>query len=477
MENKRGSWGSDFGFLMAAVGSAIGLGNLWGFPYKMGSNGGFAFLVVYCVLVIVVGFALVLGELALGRKTGFGAVGAYKAMCKKHRWIGLMGVAAGFIILAFYFVLGGMVLRYVAGYFVNILGGDGFVGQGTGFFGYLLYDINSIILYSIIFIVISCAIVMGGIKGGIEKFSKVAMPALAVFLIIVIIYVASQKNAGAGYRFMFKPDWTYFRENFFTVLKTAAGQMLFSLSLGMGCMMTYGSYLPKNAHLQRNATIIPIADTAAALLAGCAVLPAVAAFAGENYGSGPGLLFHTMLQVFGNMNGVMGDLMGFLFFLLIFLAAVTSSISQMEVCNASIIDRRIEKKKAPRRPAITIFFALSAFIIGIPCAMDAMGSGGAAIKAPFEFLGLTAGSPGYQMWNSSWLNLYEFISEGILMPLGALIMSLLIGWVYKTRTVRRECEASGQRFKAGVFFSLCYKIIVPIIIGIVLCTQIIDLII
>ena len=475
MENKRGQWGSNFGFLMAAVGSAVGLGNIWGFPYKMGMSGGFAFLVVYLILAALVGVVVMLGELTLGRLTGKGTMGAYIAFSKKYAWVGFMGVFSGFLILSFYSVLGGMVMRYMIGFLLQLLGLDGFAAQGTGFFGFMLYDYGGILFFYALFMVITMLIVMGGIEKGIESFSSVAMPALFAILLFVIIYVAVQPGAADGYAFMFKPDFSVFSNpdiGFFGVLKTAAGQMFFSLSLGMGCMITYGSYLSKNENLQKNAMIIPIADTIIAVMAGMAVMPACAAF-GVDYSRGPGLLFVSMQTVFENM-GSFGNFVGFMFYFLVFIAAITSSISLLEVCTTYQIDRNIAKGKDPNRKKVSCVYAIIIFIIGLPVALDALGSGGAAVMAPFEILGIEAGGPGFAMWNDCWLDLYDMIAEGVLMPLGALVMSILIGWVWKTKTIKDECELTGVKFWGYNYFNVCFKFIVPVVMVIVLYAQILD---
>lgn len=472
MENKRGTWGSNFGFLMAAVGSAVGLGNIWGFPYKMGKNGGFAFLLVYLILVVLVGIVVMLGELALGRKAGRGPVGTYMYFAKKHAWVGFMGVISGFLILAFYSVLGGMVMRYMVGFLLQILGLDGFAGQGMGFFGFLLYDTGGIIFFFALFMALNIIIVMGGIKGGIEKFATVAMPSLVAILVFVIVYVAFQPGAAAGYAFIFKPDFTPLADDFIGVLKTAAGQMFFSLSLGMGCMITYGSYLDKKEDLQKNSLIIPAADTLMAIMAGMAVMPACAAF-GIDFGRGPGLLFVSMQQVFTDM-GNFGNMMGFLFYFLVFIAALTSSISLLEVCTTYQIDRNLDKGKEPNRKKVTVIYAIVIFIIGLPVALDALGSTGAAIKAPFELLGYELGGAGYATWNDCWLDLYDMLSEGVMMPLGALLMSVLIGWSFKTKTIVDECEAGGVKFWGYKFFDISFKFIVPVIMAFVLFGQLQD---
>lgn len=475
MQEKRGQWGSNFGFLMAAIGSAVGLGNIWGFPYKMGKSGGFAFLVIYLALVVLVGVVVMLGELTLGRKTGKGTMGAYLSFSKKYAWVGFMGVFSGFLILSFYSVLGGMVMRYMIGFLLQLLGLDGFAAQGTGFFGFMLYDFGGVLFFYALFMIITVWIVMGGIEKGIEKFSSVAMPALFFIMLFVIIYVAVQPGSGAGYAFMFKPDFSVFSNpeiGFFGVLKAAAGQMFFSLSLGMGCMITYGSYLGKNEDLQKNSLIIPIADTLIAVMAGMAVMPACAAF-GVDYARGPGLLFVSMQTVFDNM-GSFGNFVGFMFYFLVFIAAVTSSISLLEVCTTFQIDQNIAKGKDPNRKKVTCIYAVIIFVIGLPVALDALGSGGAAVKAPFEMLGLTPDSPGFAMWNDCWLDLYDMIAEGVLMPLGAMVMSILIGWVWKINIIKDECELNSNKFRAAGYFNFCFKYVVPVVMVIVLYAQILD---
>lgn len=468
MENKREQWGSNFGFLMAAVGSAVGLGNIWGFPYKMGANGGGVFLFIYLLLVVFVGFAVMLGELALGRKEGRGSVGAYRALSKKYTWIGYMGVASGFLILAFYCVLGGMVFKYMCSFFLEIFSpGAGFGGMGGGeAFGALIINPVPMILYYAIFMLITIVIVMGGISGGIEKFSKIAMPALAVMLLIVIIRSVTLPHAGDGIKFMFGFNPAVFQEKgFLSILKTAAGQMFFSLSLGMGNMITYGSYLAKKENLEKNSLFIPVADTLMALMAGLAVMPAVGAFKaagipGIDYGGGPGLLFVTLHEVFQQgMGGFIGNLFGFLFYLLVVIAAITSSISLLEVCTTFIIDKNIDKGKAPNRKMISFVMGAIIFVIGLPVALDGLGSGTAGGAV------LNAGPLG------SYLDFYDMLSEGLMMPLGALFMSIIIGWLLKTVTVKNEVELEGNKMKGYSFWNICFKYIVPIAMVIVLIGQ------
>ena len=471
--NNRGQWGSNFGFLMASIGAAIGLGNLWAFPYKMGKGGGFAFLILYLILVALTGVALMLGEFAIGRKTGLGAGSAYRALGKKYGFIGTIAAFCPFVIMGFYCVLGGMVMRYCWGFLLQLLGRDGFAGQGADYFGTLLYDGKTNILFYGIFLLIAMVVVMGGVQGGIERFSKAVMPALAVILVVIIVFVAIQPGAQEGYAFIFKPDLSLFTspKSFFSVLKTASGQMFFSLSVAMGINITFGSYLDKKKDLQKNAVIVPLADTLFALLAGMMIMPACAAY-GVDYGGGPGLLFASMQKVFlEGMGGLAGSIIGFLFYFLVFIAAITSTIALLEVLTAWVVDRQIEKGREPTRKRTSFLFIVAIFVIGLPVCLDALGSGGAAIPAPYELLGLTPDSPGYAMWNDCWLDFYDMITEGILMPVGGLLMGLLLGWGFPT-LVKDECRAEGNRFRGEGFFRICYKFLIPLLLILVLYTQI-----
>ena len=470
MENNRASFGSNFGFIMAAVGSAVGLGNIWGFPYKMGMNGGFAFLLVYLVLAIFVGLAVMVGELAIGRKTGMSPVAAYRKLSKKFTWMGYMAVIVPFLILCFYFVLGGMVMRYALGYLTAIFGWDTWgVADITTFFGSFILNGGSMVLWTAIFIALNAIIVAAGVGGGIEKFCKIGMPALFVMLLIVIIYVAVQPGAMGGYKFMFGWNIDPLKKDFLGVLKTAAGQMFFSLSLGMGAMITYGSYLQKKESIQKNAVIIIVCDTLVAVMAGMIVMPACYAFLDGNTSSGPGLLFASMQQVFHNM-GYIGNIMGFLFYSLVFIAAISSSMSLLEVITSFKVDQNIEAGKAPGRKKYAVIVAIIVFVFCLPTCLDGLGSGlagGAAIPYPAELLGIEV-----QGWSCDWLDFYDMISEGIMMPLGAMVMAFAIGWIWKIDMVVEECEAAGHKFWGKTFFNICYKVITPIGMAFVLYAQV-----
>mgnify|MGYP004603329151 FL=1 len=470
MENNRTSFGSNFGFLMAAIGSAVGLGNIWGFPYKMGMSGGFAFLLVYLVLAVFVGLAVMVGELAIGRKTGLSPVAAYRKLSKKFTWMGYMAVLVPFLVLCFYFVLGGMVTRYALGYLTAIFGWDTWgVSSIEQFFGVFICNGGAMVLWTAIFIALNAFVVAAGVAEGIEKFCKIGMPALFVMLLIVIIYVAVQPGAGGGYKFMFGWNLDPLKNDFLGVLKTAAGQMFFSLSLGMGAMITYGSYLQKKESVQKNAVIIVICDTVVAIMAGMIVMPACYAFLGGETSSGPGLLFLSMQIVFEKM-GYIGNIMGFLFYALVFIAAISSSMSLLEVITSFKVDQNVEQGKAPGRKKYAIIAAVLVFVFALPVALDGLGSGvagGATIDYPAAMLGIEK-----QTWSGDWLDFYDMLSEGIMMPLGAMIMTFGIGWIWKLDMIVEECEASGHKFWGHTFFDICYKFITPIGMAFVLYGQI-----
>lgn len=471
MENNRGSFGSNLGFILAAVGSAVGLGNIWGFPYKMGLNGGFAFLLIYLVLAIFVGLAVMIGELAIGRKTGMSPVAAYRKLSKKFTWMGYMAVIVPFLILCFYFVLGGMVMRYALSYLTAIFGWDTWGVPVTEFFGAFTCNGGQMVLWTAIFIALNAFIVAAGVAGGIEKFCKIGMPALFVMLLVVIIYVAVQPGAMDGYKFMFGWNIEPLKTDFLGVLKAAAGQMFFSLSLGMGAMITYGSYLQKKESVQKNAVIIIVCDTLVAIMAGMIVMPACAAFLNGEYGGGPGLLFASMQQVFFNM-GYVGNIIGFLFYGLVFIAAISSSMSLLEVITSFKVDQNIEAGKAPGRKKYAIIAAVIILVFCLPVALDGIGAGtagGAAIGTPVELLGGAV-----KGWNDCWLDFYDMLSEGIMMPLGAMVMAFMIGWFWKIDMVVEECELSGHKFWGKTFFDICYKIITPIGMAFVLYAQVLS---
>ena len=472
MEERKG-FGSNFGFLMAAVGSAVGLGNIWGFPNKMGANGGFTFLVIYLILAACCGIIVMVGELALGRKTGRGAVGAYRVLSKKFKWMGWLGILSAFLILFFYCALGGYCIKYVVlnvgDLFGASFGSNGL--DGAGVFGAFMGNQMEAVIYGLIFVLLTMIIVMGGIGGGIEKVCSVGMPALFIILLICIIRACTLPGAVDGLKYMFVPGWAL--ENgvikkapdFLSVLSTAGGQMFFSLSLGMGAMITYGSYLHKKENIEKNALLIVIMDTLVALMAGLCVIPGRFALDPTGALGGPSLLFVTMQNVFHKMP--LGALFGILFYLLVVFAAISSSISLLEVIVAHFCDKARDAGKGDKRKTYSL---IAAVFVGLGCILICMDSLGGAGISPFNILGMDPEN--LPMWSDCWLDFFDCISEGILMPLGALLMCLCIGWELGPKMVDDECCLEGQSFKMKGFFNICVKFITPLCMILVLYGQI-----
>ena len=476
--NQRGSFGSNIGFLLSAIGSAVGLGNIWGFPYKMGKCGGFTFLLIYLALAVFVGFAIMLGELAMGRKTGYGPVNAYKALSKKFKWVGWLAIIAPFLIMTFYSVLGGYCIWYII---LNVKGL--FAGMpGSESFGAMLTNPMLQILMTLLFMVICWIINRNGIDGGIEKFNKVGMPALFVMLVIIIVKALTMPHAVEGLKFMFVPGYAIkggFVESTpsaLQILATAGGQMFFSLSLAMGAMITYGSYLSKSESLPKNSAIIVVADTCVALMAGIAVIPAAVATGiaqgvpvNEIKLNGPGLLFSTLQGVFQSM-GAIGGIFGIIFFVLVLIAAISSAISLVEAVSVTFIDRASAKGKEPSRSRTVTLVCVVIMLVAVLVAADGLGSNG---FAPWQFFG--QGEDAIRNWNDCWLDFMDVWSEGIAMPLGAMLMSIMIGWEIKPKSLEDEVK-TGSNAGSGLmsFWSFCLKFIVPIAMLFILLVQVSD---
>ena len=471
MEERKG-FGSNFGFLMAAVGSAVGLGNIWGFPYKMGANGGFTFLLVYIFLGVTCGFIVMISELAMGRKTGKGAVEAYKILSKKFKWMGWLGIASAFFILFFYCALGGYCIKYVvlnvgdlfnAGFGSNVFAETAAAsGSSTGAEAWaaLIANPTEAIIYGLIFVVITMLIVLGGVGGGIEKVCSVGMPALFVALLICIIRSCTLPGATEGLKYMFIPGWAVANgviekaPNLFQVFATAGGQMFFSLSLGMGAMITYGSYLDRKENIQKNGLLIVVMDSIVAFMAALCVLPGRFALDPNGDLGGPGLLFVTMQNVFSRMGGA-GPIFGILFYLLVVFAAISSSISLLEVIVAHFVDKARDAGKGDKRKKYTLIATVA---VSLGCTLvcaDALGSTGIS---PANLLGIA--EP--KTWAADWLDFWDCISEGIMMPLGALLMTFMVAYELGTEFVKNEVEQCGNKFTMYKFYRFCIRYVAPL---------------
>lgn len=471
-ENKRGSFGSNIGFLMSAIGSAVGLGNIWGFPYKMGKSGGFTFLIIYLILAVFVGFAIMLSELAIGRKTGLGPVNAYKTLSKKFKWVGWLAIIAPFLIMTFYSVLGGYCIYYIV---INVIGLFSGVPSSESF-NALLSNPGLGILMMLIFMIICYIINRSGVGGGIEKFNKVGMPALFVMLVIVIIRSWTLPHADEGLKFMFVPGYAV-KGGFIdkapgvlSVLAAAGGQMFFSLSLAMGAMITYGSYLGKDENLPKNSVIIVVADTIVAIMAGLAVIPAAVAngiakgmAVSEINLGGPSLLFATLQDVFHDM-GTIGGVFGIIFYALVLIAAISSAISLIEAVSVTFIDRASAMGAEPSRPRTVTLVCLVITLVSCLVVADGLG---ARPFAPWQMFGIGTEAAG---WNDCWLDFMDVWSEGVAMPLGALFMSIMIGWEIKPKSLFDEID-SGYNGKIHGFYSFCIKYVCPIAMFFILLVQ------
>lgn len=427
MENKRSEWSSNFGFIIASAGSAIGLGNIWKFPYMAGNNGGGAFVFVYLTLVMVVGFALILSEVALGRYTKQSALGAYSKINKHFKFIGYLNVLAAFFVLCTYNVLGSFIIGYVMEYLTSAT----FI---TTFTPEVFYDelvsSQSVILWQISFIFLTSIIVINGISGGIEKVSKICMPLLIVMFITIMVKCLSLPGSEKGVEFFLKPDFSKINLN---LILDALGQVFFSLSLGMGVNITFGSYLNKESNIFKNSFLIPFIDTIVALIAGLTILPAVFAF-GLNPEKGSSLIFVTLPTVFENM--AFGNIFGFLFFLLIFFATITSSVAIFEVCTSSFMD----KFNISRKLSVFII-ALISLVVTLPAILS------------FSTLGHI------EIFSYTIFEFFEILPTKYLLPLGGLLLCLVVGHTWGIRNV--SIEVFGKR-------NLCFEIILGSLIKLII---------
>lgn len=439
MEKLRGQWTSRLGFILAAAGSAIGLGNIWRFPYLAGANGGSAFIIIYLMFVFTIGLSIMIAEFAIGRRTGLAAVGAYKSYSKGWTFAGILGVLSGFLIMGFYPVVGGWALAYVFKSFTGLLVNADAIGDAFG--GFISNPIQPL-LWMTIYMVMNIVIVAKGISSGIEKAGKILMPALFIMLILLAIRSISLPNAGAGLTYLFKPDFSVVTGGTFLA---ALGQAFFSLSLGMGCMITYGSYLKKEQKLPNNALIITTLDTCAALLAGIAIFPALFAF-GMEPAAGPGLVFVVVPTVFAQMGGF-GVLLSIIFFISLTVAALTSSVSLLEVVVAYLIDQ----KKMARGKAVII----SASVMAVMCIMASL-SLGVMSDMPIPILGVGA------------FDLFDILTDKIFLAIGGLLLAVFIGWFVKKEDLRAELTNEGTlSFKAFEVWYFFIKFVVPVAIAFV----------
>lgn len=345
MEGKRASWSGSVAFVLAAAASAIGLGNLWRFPYLAARYGGGAFIVTYLALSLTLGFAMVITEIALGRKSRQSQLTCFPRLgFPKWAWVGFLSTLVPYLIAPYYAVIGGWVVKYFVLYFESLFGGAAALADPETAFGSFVGGGTEPVVCMVVFIALTIGVILMGVKNGIEKANIVLMPALFLMAIAIAIWVACQDGAAAGIRYYLVPDFSKV-DNFGKVILGAMGQMFFSLSIAMGIMITYGSYMRKDGSIPKSAVRIAFADTGIAILAGFMIVPAVFMFAAKSgmdvdqaMKAGPGMMFVSLPQIFGTF-GVVGKLIGFVFFTLVLFAALTSAISMSEACVAALCDR------------------------------------------------------------------------------------------------------------------------------------------
>lgn len=440
------SFGSRLGFVLAAAGSAVGLGNIWRFPYLAAKYGGGIFLLVYIVLAVTFGFSLMLTEIALGRKTRKSTIGAYKAVDSRFSFLGVFASFVPFIICPYYCVIGGWVLKYLTVY----VSGNGEAVQGDGgFFSDFISSMGGSTLFFIIFAVVTAGIVIFGVQKGIEGLSKVLMPVLLILIVAIAIYTMTIPGAMEGVKYYLLPNFEGFGLGMFMkTLAAAAGQMFYSMSIAMGIMITYGSYMRKEDTLEDSVRNIEIFDTGVAILAGLIIVPSVFAFSGGDssaLNAGPSLMFITLPNVFGSMKG--GQIVGAAFFILVALAALTSSISLFE----TMVSILMEKFNLTRLPA-TVIGTVYMLVIGMTSVLGYSKWSGVEIF-------------GYQI-----LDFYDFISNNVMMPITALVTCILIGYVAKTKYIEDEVLLSQEKFGAKKMYRIMIRVFCPIFMILILLT-------
>ena len=435
MDKQRSSFSGKIGFVLAAAGSAVGLGNIWRFPYLAAQYGGGIFLLVYIILAVTLGFTLMTAEISLGRKTGLSVIGAFSALNKKYSFIGYLAAAVPVIILPYYSVIGGWVTKYLYSY----IAGESVAAADSSFFGAFVSKPVEPVIWFFIFMGITALVVMCGVQKGVESVSKIMMPVLVVLSIGIAIYSMCLPGAVEGIIYYIKPDFSKFSA---TTVLSAMGQLFYSMSLAMGIMITYGSYMKKEVSIRSSVRQIELFDTGIAFLAGLMIVPAVFAFDKGAIGKGPSLMFVTLPKVFNSFNG--GWIVGILFFLLVLFAALTSSISLME----TVVSFFQDKLNMKRIPACILVFVIC-LVLGIP---SSLGNG---IWADIKVIGM------------DFLTFFDFISNSVLMPIVALFTCLFIGFVVKPKAIIEEVESS-EKFKEKGMFTVIIKYVSPICILLIL---------
>ena len=444
-EQNRSSFTGKIGFVLAAAGSAVGLGNIWRFPYLAAKYGGGIFLLVYIILAVSFGFSLMAAEIALGRKTGLSAIGAFRVLDKRFSFVGYLAAIVPAIILPYYSVIGGWVTKYL----VAFIDGNAMNTTHDDYFTGFISNTAEPLIWFLVFIGITAVVVMCGVEKGVENVSKFMMPILVVLSVVIAIYAMFMPGAMDGVRYYLLPDFSKFSA---TTVLAAMGQLFYSMSLAMGIMTTYGSYMKKNVNLESSVRQIEIFDTGIAFFAGLMIIPAVFVFSGgtpEALGKGPSLMFITLPKVFESMPG--GTFIGIAFFVMVLFAALTSSISLMETV-VSIVCDKFKMKRIPACVAVLVFSVLLGFL----------SSTGYGLLGNVKLIGM------------QFLDFFDFVSNSVLMPIVALCTCIFVGFVIKPKAIIEEVETDGVKFKGKKLFSVVIKYIAPIFIVLILISSVLD---
>lgn len=417
----------------------MGLGNLWKFPYIAGNSGGGIFLIFYLLFMLLLGVPILLAEMAIGRNTGLSAVGAYQKIDRKWAFVGGIGVLCAFVILSYYSVVGGWVLKYITAYAT----GANFGGNTAAYFDTFVKSPVEPAIWHLVFLAFCAVVVIGGVAKGIEKASKIMLPGLFILIVVVAVRSALLEGGLQGLKFLFVPDFKAVTSaaDVGNIAVQAMGQVFFSLSLGLGVTITYGSYLRKETNLQKSAVIISGLDSLMAILSGIAILPAVFSF-GFTPSAGPGLIFQTLPSVFESMPA--GLIFGLLFFILVFFAAATSAIALLEAVAAYLIDNFHWK-----RSTATVSMALLMGVIGIFASLS---------------MGVLSDASIFGM------NLFDamgYLSDKILMPLAAFFMCIFVGHIWGVDSISKEIEEGAGAFKTKRVFGAILRYVAPVVIFII----------
>ncbi len=458
MEKKRGSFTGNLGFVLAAAGSAVGLGNLWRFPYLAAKNGGGVFLLVYIIMALTFGFALLTTEIAIGRKTKLSPITAYSKLSKRFGFLGLLSSVIPFIIFPYYCVIGGWVTKYMVDFFA----GNGMQTVADGYFTGFITAQWSPIFWTAIFMGISAVAVFMGVDKGIEKVSKILMPILFVLIIGIAVFTLTIKGPVAsaleGLKIYFIPNFEGMTVGkLFRIMLDASGQIFYSMSLSMGIMITYGSYTKKETNIVKSVNQIEICDTGVALLAGMIMVPVVYAFQGYEglEASGPSLLFVSLPKVFEAM-GFVGNIVGAAFFVLVLFAALTSSISLLETITSSVMD----KFGWERKKSCIVVMILSVLVAVVTCL---------GYNIWYFEMTLPNGTVGQI------LDILDYVSNYLLMPIVAFATCILVGWVIKPKSITDEVKANGEKFGREGLYVFMVKFLCPIFLALIFISSFIKL--